>query len=88
SLISTSFGETAILTMIGIENLAVGTYPITVTAYDPSGNYVTATLTITVTVSEIGAAGTEFIISTAGLGVAIVALIVGVYSFLQTRKSS
>ncbi|MFW9767999.1 MAG: nitrous oxide reductase family maturation protein NosD [Candidatus Thorarchaeota archaeon] len=88
SLISASFGETAILTMIGIENLGVGTYPITVTAYDPSGNYVTATLTVTVSGSETGTAGTEFIISTAGLGVAIVALIVGFYSFLQTRKSS
>jgi hypothetical protein len=88
SVSSTSLVDTGILTIVGIENLAIGTYPLTITAYDPTGNYVTATLTVTVTASEGGGVGTDFIVSTAGLGLAVVALIVGILSFLNTRKSS
>lgn len=90
NLSSTSFTETDILTISGNENLVVGTYPLTITAYDPSGNYVTATLTVTVTTSGVGggATGTVFIMSTAGLVVGILALVVGIFAFLNSRKRS
>lgn len=88
SVSSTSLVDTGILTIVGIENLAIGTYPLTITAYDPSGNYVTATLSVTVTTSRAGGIDTVFIVSTAGLGIAIIAMIVGSLSFLNTRKSS
>ncbi|MHA2146912.1 MAG: hypothetical protein ACXAB0_15810, partial [Candidatus Thorarchaeota archaeon] len=88
SISTTSFAENGILTIMGIDNLAVGTYPLTITAYDPSGNYVTATLTVTVTTATPAGGGTDFIVSTAGLGIAIVALIVGVFSLIGSRKSS
>jgi parallel beta-helix repeat protein len=88
SVSPTSLVDTGILTIVGIENLAVGTYPLTITAYDPSGNYVTATLTVTVTTPGAGVGGgTEFIVSTAGLGVGILALVVAVFTFLSSRKS-
>jgi hypothetical protein len=89
SVSSTSLVDTGILTIAGIENLAVGTYPLTITAYDPSGNYITATLTVTVNAPGAGVGGgTEFIISTAGLGVGILALVVAMSTFLSSRKSS
>ncbi|MHA2160006.1 MAG: right-handed parallel beta-helix repeat-containing protein [Candidatus Thorarchaeota archaeon] len=88
SISTTSFAENGILTIMGIDNLAMGTYPLTITAYDPSGNYVTATLTVTVTTATPAGGGTDFIVSTAGLGIAIVALIVGVFSLIGSRKSS
>jgi parallel beta-helix repeat protein len=87
SVSSTSLGDTGILAVVGIENLAAGTYPLTITAYDPSGNFVTATLTVTVTASGAGAGGTEFIMSSSGLVLGIVALVVAIFSFLNTRKS-
>ncbi len=85
---SLSLVDTGILTITGLENLAVGTYALTITAYDSSGNYVTATLTVTVTPSGGGAGGTDFIVSSSGLVIGIVALIVGVFSLLSSRKSS
>ena len=87
SLSYSSLGEIGILTIVGIGNLAAGSYSLVITAYDPSGNYVTATLTVTVTTSGGGAAiDTEFIMSTAGLAVGFVALCLGVVAFLNTRK--
>jgi hypothetical protein len=88
SVSSTSLVDTGILTIVGIENLAIGTYPLTITAYDPSGNYVTATLTVIVTAAGTGSGGIESIVSTAGLGVGILALVVAMFTFLSSRKES
>jgi len=88
SVSSISLVDTGILTIVGVENLDVGTYPLTITAYDPSGNYVTATLTVIVTTSGVDVSGTEFIMSVSGLVVGSLALVVGIFAFLNSRKKS
>ena len=88
SVSSTSLVDTGILTIVGIENLAVGTYPLTITAYDPSGNYVAASLAITVTASDAGVIQFETIMSTGGLALGLVALIVALVAVVNTRKAS
>jgi parallel beta-helix repeat protein len=88
SITFTSFAENGILTITDIGNLAAGTYPLTITAYDPSGNYIAATLAITVTADPGGVFGFESIMSTGGLALGLVALIVALVAVVNTRKSS
>ncbi|MFW9932582.1 MAG: hypothetical protein ACFFDR_07990, partial [Candidatus Thorarchaeota archaeon] len=91
--------ENGVITNDGV--LAAGTYDLEVKAYDPNGNYCSAEFTVTVVETpsdgtdtsttptqpvEIGNFG--FLISTAGIAIAVVALIMGIGAFLSTRKGS
>ncbi|MFX0107049.1 MAG: nitrous oxide reductase family maturation protein NosD [Candidatus Hodarchaeota archaeon] len=90
SFTSTSFAETGIVTIGDIGVLPAGSYPLTITAYDPSGNYVTASLAITVTASDAptGAMDFESLVSTGGLALGLVALIIALVAFANTRRGS
>ena len=65
-----------------------------VRAYDPEGNYCSATFTVTVieagtvepTTPPVGTSDFGFIMSTAGLGLALVAFFLGLGAFLNARK--
>ena len=87
SIASISFAETGIVTISDIGDLAAGTYTLTITTYDPSGNYVAASFAITVT-GPGAAAGIEFIMSTAGVGLGLVALIIALMTSAKARKGS
>ncbi len=91
--------ENGVITNDGV--LAVGTYDLEVKAYDPNGNYCSAEFRVTVVKApgdgtdtsttptqpvEIGDFG--FLISTAGIAIAVVALIMGIGALLNTRKGS
>ena len=86
SITSASFAETGIVTITDIGGLAAGTYPLTITVYDPSGNYVTASFAITVTASGAGVFGFETIVSTGGFALGLVALIVALVAVINTRR--
>jgi hypothetical protein len=89
NLASSSFAETGIVTITDISNLAAGTFPLIVTAYDSSGNFVTASFTITVTDSgQAGAIDFEFVMSASGLGLGLAALILALAAVVNTRKGS
>jgi hypothetical protein len=88
SITSASFAENGILTITDIGDLTAGTYALTITAYDPSGNYVAATLALTVTAAPGGVFGFESIMSIGGLTLGFIALIVALAAVVNTRKSS
>ncbi len=92
TLIEEAFGETGIATIINTHILAPGDYAIILEAFDSNANSVSMSFSVTVNVvtspdpgpgigSDIG-----FILSLAGIGVAVVALLFGVCAFLNTRK--
>jgi parallel beta-helix repeat protein len=87
SIASSSFAETGVVTISDIGDLAAGTYTLSITAYDPSGNYVAASFSITVT-GPSGAIEYELIMSTAGVGLGLVALIVALVTSVKARKGS
>ncbi len=74
--------------------LAVGVYNLEIRVFDPVGNFDSATFIVTVIASDgngttgDGAIEVGFIISTAGLAIAVVALFLGLGAFLNSRKSS
>ncbi len=84
-----SYADTGVATITGSENLAIGVYPISLSVYDVHGNVAIAEFTVTVTEQTLGGTdGVGFIVSSAGLGIAVVALLLGLGAFLNTRKES
>lgn len=89
TLTAFSYADTGIATITGDEALAAGAYSITLSVFDTHGNIVATDFTVTVMAAQpVGAFNLEFIMSTAGLGISIVALVIGVGAFLNTRKKS
>jgi parallel beta-helix repeat protein len=89
TLAEISFADTGIATITGDTNLAVGVYPIALSAYDAHGNVATAEFTVTITEATPPPGGTDgsgFIVSTVGLGIAVMALIMALVSLITTRK--
>jgi parallel beta-helix repeat protein len=88
NIASTSFAETGIATITEISDIAAGTYALTIEAYDPSGNFVTASFTIIVTESGQVGVDLEFAMAAGGLSLGLVALILALVAVVNTRKGS
>jgi parallel beta-helix repeat protein len=88
NIASTSFAENGIVTITDISIIAAGTFPLTITAYDPSGNSVAASFTITVTESGQVGIDLEFAMAAGGLSLGLVALILALVAVVNTRKGS
>ena len=72
--------------------LQAGTYNLEVRGYDPAGNYCSATFIVTVVEADDTTAppiGTDygFFIGIGGIGIALVALFLGLGAFLNTRRT-
>ncbi len=91
--------ENGVITNTG--TLTDGIYNLEVRAYDPAGNYCSAEFTSTVieipssttttpttTTDTVEVIDTGFIMGTAGVALAVVALIMGIGAFLNTRKGT
>lgn len=96
---SFTIDETGVITILG--NLEVAVHYVEVRAYDPARNYCSAYLVVTVTEAStdgtdttttptqpVGTGDFGFLVSTIGIAIAVVALIMGIGAFLNTRKAS
>ena len=87
-----TINENGIITNTGL--LTAGTYDLEARAYDPEGNYCSATFTISVVTATTtptapgGSGDVNFIVSISGLVLASIALIVSIVTFLNSRKES
>jgi parallel beta-helix repeat protein len=87
SLMADSFGETSVATIEAAGALDPGEYPLVLTVHDKNWNSVTAELYVIVEEQPAGG-GMDFgfYLSAAGTGIAVVALILSLITFLGSRK--
>ncbi len=88
TIASTSYADTGIVSITDNGHLPAGTYPLIVAAYDPSGNFVSASFTITVTESGQVGIDLEFAMAAGGLSLGLVALILALVAVVNTRKGA